>query len=81
MSLDAFDFIGASCLLVSGGRLLLEVQKQGKWLYRPGQPPLIGIGCIGGTIEPGESVTEALRREAREEMAAKLICFPAHKQL
>ena len=60
--------IGVSCLLRTGPKLVLEVRKPGKWIQRPGKPPLIGLGCIGGSLEEGESVIEALQRESREEI-------------
>lgn len=52
-------------------RLLLEVQKPHKWTERKGKTH-IGCGFIGGAIERGESVLEALQREAEEEIGCGL---------
>ncbi len=74
MAVDAesIDLIGAGCLLSVDGRWVFEVQKAGKWLRRPGRPPVLGIGCIGGSLEPGETAIEALQREAREEINSEI---------
>ena len=67
-------FTGAACLLFSGPRLVLEVRKEHKWQRLSGKPVQIGIGCVGGTIEPGETPVQALRREARKRSAVRSTC-------
>lgn len=66
------ELIGVGCILTYEGRWVFEVQKPGKWVQRPGQPPLLGLGCIGGTLEPGESAIQALQREAEEEICSQI---------
>jgi 8-oxo-dGTP pyrophosphatase MutT (NUDIX family) len=61
-------FCGASSLLFAESRLVLEVRKPHKWEHQSGQPPVIGLGCIGGSTEPGETPLQALHREAMEEV-------------
>lgn len=63
-------FSGAAALLRVGPCFVFEIRK--RWEERPGQPPSIGMGCIGGAIESGETPMAALRREAREEVGCRL---------
>jgi hypothetical protein len=65
--------LGASVLLRHEGRLLFEVQKPAKWTHAPGGEIIIGIGCVGGRVEPGESAIEALQREALEEIGSTVL--------
>ncbi|MDI6771327.1 MAG: NUDIX domain-containing protein [bacterium] len=65
--------LGASVLLRQEGRLLFEVQKPAKWTHAPGGEFIIGIGCIGGRVELGESALEALQREALEEIGCTVL--------
>jgi hypothetical protein len=60
--------IGASIILRHEGRLLFEIQKPSKWLQQPDGTLSIGMGCIGGNIEQGETPRQALEREALEDM-------------
>lgn len=63
---------GVSCVLVSASRLVLEVQKPGKWHRDDDGRLIIGLGCIGGSLEEGEAVLTALQREAQEEIGCRL---------
>lgn len=68
--------IGVACLIRSGPFLVLEVQKSHKWRRTP-EGVRVGIGCIGGALEPGESPVEALQRECREEIGCEVRLRPA----
>lgn len=68
--------IGVACLIRSGPFLVLEVQKSHKWSRTP-EGVRVGIGCIGGALEPGESPVEALQRECREEIGCEVRLRPA----
>ena len=46
-------------------------------VVHPGKPPIIGLGCIGGSIEAGETPLEALHREAFEEINCSITIRPA----
>lgn len=70
-------FTGASCLLFAGPQMVLEVRKPSKWEMNSGKPPIIGLGCIGGSIEAGETPLEALHREASEEINCSITIRPA----
>lgn len=60
--------IGTACLVRFEGAWLFELQKSHKWRHGDGGAPIIGIGCIGGRLEVGETPREALFREAMEEI-------------
>jgi hypothetical protein len=66
------SYSGAACLLWSGARLVFEIQKPTKWVCQEGHPPDIGLGCIGGTMETGETPLETLQREAVEEIGCSI---------
>lgn len=65
---DPGSFTGAGTLLFDRNRLVIEVRKPHKWERPPGKPLEIGIGSVGGSIEPGETILEAFHREANEEI-------------
>ena len=64
--------IGAAIVLTEDGRFLFELQKPAKW--RRGEDGFlrIGMGCIGGSVEEGETIEEALSREALEEIGCEI---------
>lgn len=66
------SLIGVACLVWWQGRLVLEVQKPHKWYIDDRQEMHIGLGCIGGGINEGESAIDALQREAMEEMGCQI---------
>ncbi len=77
MSNPDSTLIGTSCLVWWENVLVLELQKPGKWhLDADGQVHL-GLGCIGGSLEKGESALEALQREALEEMGCGIALLDA----
>lgn len=64
--------IGASCLVWCGDALVLEVQKPAKWRVSDDGGVHIGLGCVGGGLDEGETSEEALQREALEEIGCRL---------
>ena len=63
---------GAACLLWHDDRMVFEIQKSAKWVREAGRPPGLGLGCIGGTVEEGETPMQTMRREALEEIGCPL---------
>lgn len=60
--------VGVSILLRAHGLFVFEIQKPATWRRRPDGLVEIGVACIGGRLEPGETPREALEREVREEV-------------
>lgn len=79
MNVDIARFSGAACLLRHDERMVFEVRKPHRWERSADGQVEIGIGCVGGSIEPGESPVEALRREAEEEVGCAIDVTPARE--
>ena len=65
--------IGVAILLREENGFLFELQKPSKWKRRRDGVLEIGMSCIGGTVEKGESLEGALQREAMEEIGCGVI--------
>lgn len=64
--------IGVAIILEEREGLLFELQREAKWVRGPDGIVEIGMSCIGGTIEEGESLEDALQREASEEIGCRV---------
>jgi ADP-ribose pyrophosphatase YjhB (NUDIX family) len=69
--------VGVSAVLYDERVFYFEVTRPRHWGQRPDGGQTVGIGGIGGRIEPGESVVACLRREVREEIGVGFWLEPA----
>lgn len=60
--------VGVSAVLYDEERFVFEVSHPRHWGRREDGARLVGVGGIGGRIEPGESALTCLHREIREEL-------------
>ena len=67
-----FLIIGVAIVLREKNGFLFELQKQAKWKRSPDGVLKVGMSCIGGTVEKGESLEDALQREAKEEIGCSV---------
>jgi 8-oxo-dGTP pyrophosphatase MutT (NUDIX family) len=70
--LPPWQMTGASALVVSEGALVLELTKPKHWQRREDGVTIVGLGAIGGSLEPGETLLACLQREAHEELGAPI---------
>ena len=69
----AWCITGASAILRdSQNNYYFELTKPRYWRTRDDGRTVVGIGAIGGSIEPAESVLDCLQREAREELGVEI---------
>ena len=61
--------------------MVLEVQKSHKWDTGTEQTPVIGLGCIGGSLEGDETVIEGLKRECMEEIGCGITLRSADRTI
>lgn len=64
--------VGASAVIKYKNKYIFEIQKRHKWHLDSENNIIIGIGCIGGSIENREFPNETLRREVKEEIKTKI---------
>ena len=69
--------IGVSAVLRDEQAFLFEVTRPRHWGRTEDGNPIVGVGGIGGRIEPGEDALTCLRREVREEIAADFCLEPS----
>lgn len=70
--MSGYLIIGAAIILREKNGLLFELQREEKWKRGPDGAIEIGMSCIGGTVEDGESLDDALQREAMEEIGCRV---------
>ncbi len=68
--------IGSAIILRSEKHLVFEIQKKAKWVRAETGVWQIGLACMGGNREEGESPTETLLREVREEIGCTVQIDP-----
>ncbi len=64
----AITLIGVSAVLYDDETFYFEVNRPRHWARRADGTRSVGIGAIGGRIEPGEGPLACLRREVQEEL-------------
>jgi ADP-ribose pyrophosphatase YjhB (NUDIX family) len=69
--------VGVSAVLYDEQAFVFEVTRSRHWGRRADGVRIVGIGGIGGRIEPGESALACLRREVREEIGVGFWLKPA----
>ena len=70
--MSEFLIIGVAIILAEKNGFLFEFQREAKWKRGPDGIIEIGMSCIGGTVEEGESLEDALQREAMEEIGCRV---------
>jgi hypothetical protein len=70
---------GLSGLLSDDEGLWFELAKPKHWVSRADGSTEIGLGAIGGSLEPGESLDDCWRREAWEEIGVIPELFAARE--
>jgi len=70
--MSRYLIIGVAIVLAERSGLLFELQREEKWKRGPDGAIEIGMSCIGGTVEDGESLEGALQREAMEEIGCRV---------
>ncbi len=74
-----WQMTGASALALEGDALVLELTKPKHWRTDADGATIVGVGAIGGSLEPGETLLGCLQREAHEELGARLEILPAQE--
>ena len=69
--------IGVAIVMTEKDGILFELQGQQKWKSGADGVLEIGMSCIGGTVEQGESLAGALQRETMEEIGCRVAFDPS----
>lgn len=69
--------VGVSAVLYDERAFTFEVTHPRHWGWRADGGRIVGVGGIGGRIEPGERLLDCLRREVREEIGVGFWLEPA----
>jgi len=68
---------GVSALIHDERAFYFEITKPKHWIKRRDGATQVGLGGVGGSLEPDETILECLAREVHEELLASIQIEPA----